>query len=1181
MKRFSLQNLRKFPETNRIGTATLLPVILITCHIFGSGRTLASKDACFAQQDPSAGNVQTLAPGEVVPRHINPGDTHPYELTLAAQQFARIVVEQKGVDLTVKVEAPDGSFYREIDNPNGLYGPEIVSILAPVLATYRIKVCAENKTLPAGSYELRVEGPRDATEVDEVRVDAERIFAEAQQLRREARAASEKYNLAIKKYDDSLLLWRQIADLRGQGYSLTNAARAYKALGKPEPALDYLAQARSLLHEAEDAAGEAFTLNEIGGVHRDFDDTRNALPSYDSAIKIRLSLGDRYGLAQLYNNIALAYSNIGYQPQAAQSLEKAQQLWRELGIRSEEMNSLVTAAKARAEMGDLEIALSQYQTALTYCDSELRNENSFLKQSATHLKPYALSGIGLVSDTWADTDTARVNYQQALELFRANKYRREEADVLDNLGILYAFLGDARQALDYLQQALVLREQLNQPKGWGVTLSNLGLVYMLLEENDEANKRLTLSLEHSRGSGDRRFEAYSLVRLGMVHIAQNEPRKALEYYERALAIQQEPLFADQRGQAITLDKIAEALKLSGEESQALKKYDEAVERWKAVGDKQGQALSLYGIAQIERDRLNLANARDRAEEAIRIVEKLRNRVSGRQLQMIYFAGRHDLYALAIDVRMKLYESNQSRADLEAAVSISEQARARNLLDSLSEARIAPNRSMSQLKAEKYTRLQREIDELTQTSLRYRSTGLKESATIVEQMLTDRMREQDRLLLSARRANARLSFEAPQAQPLTPREIQQLLDDDTMLLQYSLDEKRSHLWTITRTEIQYHPLRGRSEIEETANHLRQALTGLEPQRSGESNSQYLTRRRETPEQYRRSALELSRMVLDPVSSQLGNRRLIIVADGALQYIPFEVLRLAQPITSVESASSSAGPATVLLRNEVVYLPSASTLSLVRRIRRPSTTKTVAVIADPVFDETDDRLRLGSRRQEMSTSRLEPKQKLARSLRDIGDTGNGAFALTKLEYSLREANAITAIAPRGSWMKAVGFKASRAAVMSPNLKQFNIVHFATHGILNDRIPELSGIVLSMLNERGQAEDGFLTLRDIYNLDLPVRLVVLSACHTGVGKSVRGEGLIGLTRGFLNAGAQSLVVSLWQVDDRATAELMERFYRHMLGKNRLSAAAALREAKLEMKQENYEPYFWAGFVLQGDWK
>ena len=166
---------------------------------------------------------------------------------------------------------------------------------------------------------------------------------------------------------------------------------------------------------------------------------------------------------------------------------------------------------------------------------------------------------------------------------------------------------------------------------------------------------------------------------------------------------------------------------------------------------------------------------------------------------------------------------------------------------------------------------------------------------------------------------------------------------------------------------------------------------------------------------------------------------------------------------------------------------------------------------------------------------------------------------------------------------GFEANRAAVTSPTLKQFRIVHFATHGIVNDKHPELSGIVLSLVNERGEDQEGYLTLRDICHLDLPVQLVVVSACRTGIGQQVPGEGLIGLTRGFMNAGAQSVVVSLWRVEDEATAELMKRFYRHMFGRNKLSPAAALRQAKIEMQAypKWRAPYYWAGFVLQGDWK
>ena len=1103
------------------------------------------------------------------------GATHAFELVLAPGQYARIVVAQQGVDVGVRTYAPDGSLLNDMDSPNGFYGLETVSVLAQVAGSYRVEVYSD-KNYPPGDYELRVEGPRASSASDERRVTAERVFTEAQQLRSSAAGkapeeAGEKYNAAIRKYNEALGIWRELGDLRGQGYSLSGIGRSYRALGQLPQALDYLGQALSRLREAQDISGQAFTLNETGAAYRDLGDALQALNSYGPALELRISINDLWGQAQLYNNIGLVYSNIGFQPKAIQNFEKALPIWRGMGQRRLEMNTLVNAAKAYAEMGELDTAFDKYQEVISFCDTE---------GHTPQLKPVALNGLGMVYDTWADSEQALANYQQALELFRSANNSRGEADVLDNLGMAYAFLGDAPKALEYFREALVIRQRLNEPKGWAMTLSNIGYAETLTGDYQEALKHLALALPLSQQAHDRRFEAYTLVRMGMAYVSAGDPRKALEAYERALAIQNDPEFQDRRGQAITLDKIGEALALSGEVTEALGKYERALELWRAVGDRQGQALSLYGIARVELGRNNLANARDRIEEAINIVESLRYKVSGRQLRMTYFTAKQDFYALDIDARTRLYGLNHSAADVEAALWASERARARNLIDLLSEARANPHKGTPPGEAETGRRREDKISELAQTFFRLRSVGENEEAAVVEQKLAAYISEQDEPQTPAKNTGAAVGGD----RPLTPREIQQLLDPDTLLLQYSLGEERSHLWVVTRTDIEHHFLAGRAELEKTAERLRQALTAYEPRRPGESADQYVKRWRDAPDSYRRSALELSRLVLGGVSSRLGNKRLVIVADGALQYIPFEALPLPEAAAPGGATSGPSEPPVLLSQNEVVYQPSASTLALLRGTHPRNAFKTVAVFADPVFDNKDERVRPPAGGRGAAAAPRPPDEKLSRSLRDIGDLGDGDFMLPKLEYSLREANAITAVAPKGSWMKAVGFKANRATALSPLLKQFSIVHFATHGILNDKHPELSGIVLSMVNERGEPQDGYLTLHDIYNLDLPVDLVVLSACRTGIGKQVRGEGLLGLTRGFMYAGAPRVVASLWRMDDEASAELMRRFYLHMLGKNKMSASAALRRAKLEMMEAGglwSAPYYWAGFVLQGDWK
>lgn len=1177
------------PRAGAWRAVRLVCVLLAASVAFGYGRASSAGGTKSVQESVStgqAGEVRALAAGEVVRRGMEAGATHAYELVLEVGQFGQVLVEQRGVDVGVKVFAPGGLLLVEMDSPNGFYGRETVSVVAEAAGSYRVEVQSD-KSYPPGDYELRVEGPRASSASDEARVKAERVFAEGQRLRGEAlrlprEEAAAKSEAAERKYVEALGLWRELGEPRGQGYSHTYIGRAYRERGQLADALEHFSQSLALLTEAGDLSGQAFVLNETGAAHRNLGDLRDAKATYERALELRLGLGDRWGQAQLYNNLGLTYSLMGYQPQAGENYEKALPLWRALGMRNEEIRTLVNIAKSRFETGDVNAALAQYQEVLSFCDAEVAKEGSPLKPIAVFLKPFALNGLGLVYDTWADSDAALDNYNKALELFRANGYAAGEADVLDNLGLAHAFLGDARQALEYLTQALGIRERLNQPKGWAATLSNIGYAHTLLGQHEEALKQLALALSLSRRARDRRFEAYTLTWKGTVHVARNEPCKALEVYEQALAIQQETGFADLRGQAITMDKMGEALALCGRTDEALKRYGRALEIWKAVGDEQGRALSLYGLARVESERQNLANASDRAEEAVGVVERLRSKVSRRQLQMTYFAGKQDYYALAIDIRMRLYGLTGSPSDVAAALSLSEGARTRNLIDLLTEARAGLPKGMSPQDADRNVRLEREIGDLTQALLRLRGVESSADVAIVERKLSARLKEQEELEAGARKSGAR-SASAIAGRPLSANEIQQLLDDDMVLLQYALGEGHSNLWAVTRAGIEHHQLAGRAELEREAGRLRETFTAYEPRRAGQSDIEYLTRLRAAPEQYRQSAAELGRLLLGPVAARLGGKRVVVVADGVLQYIPFEALL-------VPAAVADGQTTTLLKQSEVVYQPSASTLELLRGSRRRTGAhKTVAVLADPVFDSNDRRVRApgGGGPTGAALTRTRPKE-LVRSLRDVGDLAGEEFALTKLDYSLREANAITAVAPRGSWMKAVGFKASRATATDPALRQFSIVHFATHGLLNEKHPELSGIVLSLVDERGRPSDGFLSLRDIYQLDLPADLVVLSACRTGIGKQVRGEGMIGLTRGFMYAGAPRVVVSLWRVHDEATAELMKRFYKHMLGntpgKERPSASAALRRAKLEMAEAGTTwsaPYYWAGFVLQGDWK
>jgi CHAT domain-containing protein len=425
----------------------------------------------------------------------------------------------------------------------------------------------------------------------------------------------------------------------------------------------------------------------------------------------------------------------------------------------------------------------------------------------------------------------------------------------------------------------------------------------------------------------------------------------------------------------------------------------------------------------------------------------------------------------------------------------------------------------------------------------------------------------------------------------------VLDTDTLLLEYSLGTERSYLWVVSTTSIDSFQLPRQADVEAAARRYYELTTAAQrsPQqaqpadRATSVDQSGLLQTNAEKQTLSNAARNLTQMLLEPAASRLGTKRLLIVADGALVYVPFAAL----PITKSEGPNAK-DPPPLIAEHEIVSIPSASTLAILRRetAGRSPAGQVLAVMADPVFTVDDLRVKasaggIAKTNEKASASKVADSASsqspaLANSLRDSGVAGAG-MRIPRLPGTRREALGILAMAPEQERKQAFDFDANRDMATSKELAQYRLVHFATHGLLNSTNPELSGLVLSLVNSQGQMQEGFLRLNEIYNMRLQAELVVLSACQSALGKEVRGEGLIGLTRGFMYAGAARVVASLWKVEDRATAELMRRFYEGILGKERLRAAAALRAAQLSMWKEKrwQEPFYWAAFTLQGEWR
>ena len=371
---------------------------------------------------------------------------------------------------------------------------------------------------------------------------------------------------------------------------------------------------------------------------------------------------------------------------------------------------------------------------------------------------------------------------------------------------------------------------------------------------------------------------------------------------------------------------------------------------------------------------------------------------------------------------------------------------------------------------------------------------------------------------------------------------------------------------------------RAEIERSAQRVYQLLT-TRLTATGDP-SERRQRIEQADVEYWKEAQRLSEMLLGPVAARMVGKRILVVTDGALQYLPFAALPIPGGLGE---------PVPMVVEHEIVNLPSASVLAVLRQEtkgRKPPA-GAIAVLADPVFESDDPRLQTvsatdGREKAPSPTDAVKAASAAVGTLFASGFLRDGSVNVPRLASTRQEADAILATAADGATLRAIDFDASRATAMSPNLAHYRIVHFATHGVFNNDDPGLSGIILSLFDKGGQPQDGFLRLHDIYGLQLPAELVVLSACNTALGKPVKGEGLVGIVRGFMYAGAKRVVASHWKVDDEATGALMGRFYVEMLKQNR-SAAAALRQAQLAVREQQrwQSPFYWAAFVLQGEWK
>ena len=1155
----------------------------------GSGPGMEQTSAISSPAGQGESDVQELELGKPIERELAGGQHHSYHVTLASGQFLHAVVEPHGIAVSLRLFAPDGKSMMELSIVAGASEP--LYLVAKEQGIYHIEIRSP-ESAAAASYQVKIEELRVATPQDTNRALAQGAFAEGKRLHKEGTAASKQR--AIERYEQALSLWRTAGDQFGEAETLQAIALVYIDLSDAQKSFDYLSQALQIERAIGDRQGEAATLDARGSIYHLLGQNEKALNELNQALSLMQVVGNRAGEAETLRDIGDVYYQSGAWRKALDYYERGLSTAEAAGDRREEALALNSIGVGHNVSGDC-------QKALDYLDRALRAERALGDRD---LEALTLYSIGEAHDNLGERQKVLDSLSQALPLVRAAGDRQGEAYILNNIGRAYDDLGEAEKALECLNQALPLMRAVSNRSGEAYTLYNIGRAYDHLGQGQKALDYYGQALTLRRAVGNRVGESQALSGIGRVYFALGDYQKAVDYHQQGLSLSRST--GNRFGEVFGLNEIGKVYLALGENEKGFDSYRQALPLAHALADRRAEANALYGIAQAERNRGNLVEALAQIEAAIKIIESLRIEVLSEELRTSYFSTVQNNYALYIDLLMRLHQLHPEDGNEAKALEVSERARARSLLETLTEAHagIRQGADPALLEREHSLRQLLKGKETVQVEL-LNGKHTDEQAAALKKEIADILAQYEEVERQIRTTSPRYAA-LTQPQPLSAPEIRQQLDANTVLLEYALGDEHSYLWAVGPDSLRSFQLPKRSDVESSARRFYDLLTARNRQVKGETEAQRQARLEQAEAQYPQAAAALSRMLLGPVAPLMKGKRLVIVADGALQYIPFSALpEPSRKIANSKTTSvNQAALIPLMVQHEIISLPSASALAVLRQeIKgRQSASNVVAVLADPVFDSHDPRVNRavgtsesGAQRQARKTGEtrgleeMEPASlsasltegRLTRSASEVGLGRSGELHFARLAFSRREAQDILSAAPAGKAMMAVDFRANLQTATDPELARYRIVHFATHGLLNSEHPELSGLVLSLVDQQGQAQDGFLQLQDIYNLNLPADLVVLSACETGLGKEIRGEGLMGLTRGFMYAGASRVIASLWKVDDVATAELMKRLYHGMLTDG-LRPAAALRQSQIAMWQQQrwQSPYYWAAFVIQGEW-
>lgn len=967
---------------------------------------------------------------------------------------------------------------------------------------------------------------------------------------------------AIELYESALEIHREMKNRHHEGTALGNLGNAHGALGNPERAIELYEKALEIHRETKNSRDEGRVLGGLGNRYSELGQPEKAIEIYEKALEIHRQTKDRRGESSVLGNLGSRHNDLGRPEKAIEYYEMALEISRETKDRRVEGLVLGNLGNRFSDLGRPEKAIEYYETAL-----EIHRETKDRRSEGR-----VLGNLGLAYGQFGQMVNAIEYYERALEIHRETKDRRNEGRVLGNLGVAYGDLGQPQKAIELFDKVLEILRQTRDRALEGRVLGNLGVVHGELGHINKAIAYYTKALEIHRETKDRRFEGTILKCLGVAYDDLGEPVKAIGYYTQAQEIHRET--RDRRSEGRLLRLLGNSYSKLGQLDRAIELYEAALQILRDTRSTSYEAMAFWdlGRAQAQRGVSALAHEAFRSAYAIDIdilagVERGLEESAYRSLASATFQrGVVDYFELLVKLFRSASSPEEKQVLLAEVLNLVEGFRARTFTSALRAGEIRGLLSPEGM--ETWSRL-RAAKEKVANTLKGSFEGLpgegKERDEALAKLHGEIQHHENEIASLERRLKGtepKLASLFASSRGVSPEQIPGILGDGEVLLHYNLVGKNVAVLVgggrqglgLQTLDLDSEKLR--AEVDELLLDLRPRDGKLKPVPD-------LKKRLKTLRQDLLGGLE---------ETLEGARGIVVIPDGCLHLFPFEALVLEDGSYLVEKLG-------------VRYAPSLQVLLELNRREEREARVSLVLFGDPEFGD-------------LPGNTEEP----AIALRVRGGSG-----FTRLKHAREEVDKLGAlfdekVVRRGGEATEASFKAE-----SPRGTLLHVVthgRFAQAGGTDAQSFFYSGLAFSGCNRGGDGiDDGFLSAAEVMGLDLrAVDLAVLSACETAAGAVRPQEGKMGLERAFFLAGVKTFVGSLWQVDDRAAAEFMGKFYRCLLeGKTK---PQALRQAKLDFillgRKEHAEattrgergiglapkpardsshPYYWAPFVLSGD--